>query len=468
MAEKTISKYLLNLEKHFAHDSPALLKAAKIFQGLDQVEFDLGLIETEETTASKTSWWPVVSLIGGNSTAKTRFINSYLNSEKSASGVQSSSHKFSVLLHNNQPVSTTLPGTAMDADPRYPFYQIGHKLEQQQAGEGSRINSYLEIKTLNSERLKGKLLIDAPNFGLLQTTQVMSFLTLYVIEHSDLVLVFTDTFDSPSPLVDELIQLINTHQDSNKFVYLIDAPAATFFPTSNADLIATWQHKLADLGLTTGQIIALPGPQQTTVAASTQSAYAEIDQRMATIGHDRTYRILNHLEHDIEEIEKTIIPEVRKATATWKERSHVSSLVVLSFIIILSLFAEINSGIILSTFFDPILGPLSFLALCAFMIPVHLFFSKIQAKFIINNLNVKQQELNLLENLAGLFEKNLTFTRMLLPIVEPYGWNKKTKAQLAQFKDKNKELVQSLNDSFGNYDEILDLHSDSLPFQDFS
>jgi len=36
MTEKTASKYLLNLEKHFAADSPVLLKASKVFQELDQ------------------------------------------------------------------------------------------------------------------------------------------------------------------------------------------------------------------------------------------------------------------------------------------------------------------------------------------------------------------------------------------------------------------------------------------------
>ena len=81
MTEKTASKYLLNLEKHFANDSPVLLKAAKIFHSLDQIEYDLGLIEMDETTACKSSWWPIVSLIGGNSTAKSRFVNSYLGTQ---------------------------------------------------------------------------------------------------------------------------------------------------------------------------------------------------------------------------------------------------------------------------------------------------------------------------------------------------------------------------------------------------
>jgi hypothetical protein len=203
MTEKTVSKYLLNLEKHFANDNPVLLKAAKIFHGLDQIEYDLGLIEMDETTACKNSWWPIISLIGGNSTAKSRFVNSYLGSEQLVSGIQASSHKFSVLLNNNQPTSTTLPGTALDVDPRYPFYQISRKIEQQQAGEGVHINSYLEIKTVSSERLKGKLFIDAPNFSVAQATPVISFLTKHIIEQSDLVFVFTDAFDTTTPLVDK-------------------------------------------------------------------------------------------------------------------------------------------------------------------------------------------------------------------------------------------------------------------------
>jgi hypothetical protein len=58
-----------------------------------------------------------------------------------------------------------------------------------------------------------------------------------------------------------------------------------------------------------------------------------------------------------------------------------------------------------------------------------------------------------MENLANLFEKNLTIGRMILPVSEPVGWNKKTKARLAQLLEKTKQLVQSLNDDFGSYDE---------------
>jgi hypothetical protein len=79
--------------------------------------------------------------------------------------------------------------------------------------------------------------------------------------------------------------------------------------------------------------------------------------------------------------------------------------------------------------------------------------SRVQAKFIVTKLTTRQKQLGLTENLANLFEKNLTIGRMLLPVNEPAGWNKKNKARLAQLLEKAKDLVQSLNDDFGSYDE---------------
>jgi hypothetical protein len=89
------------------------------------------------------------------------------------------------------------------------------------------------------------------------------------------------------------------------------------------------------------------------------------------------------------------------------------------------------------------------------------------AKSMMNQLDAKQKELHLLENLATLFEKNLTFSRMILPVSEPAGWNKKTKNRLSQLSAKAKELVQSLNDSFSTFDEHSGLFTDSHNFKDF-
>ncbi len=466
MTEKTASKYLLNLEKHFAHDNPVLQKASKVFHALDQIEYDLGLIDMDETTACKNSWWPIVTLMGGNSTAKSRFIDSYLGAEQQTSGIQTSSHKFTVLLHNNQPNPTILPGTALDVDHRYPFYQISRKIEQQQAGEGNRINSYLELKTINSDRLKSKLFIDTPNINAAAGNPAAALLNRHSIENSDLVLIFTDVFDLASPLLTELVETIRQYQDSNKFVYLIDEPYSSLGTNSN-DLIAACQKKLSEQGLNTGQFIVLPNQANSFTSQNQAAVFAAIDQRLANVAHERSYRVLDSLQKSIHALDETVIPEVKAGITLWKDRTNFSSLLILGFIITLSLFAEINTGIVLATVADPILGPIALAVLIAIMTPLHLLISKLQAKYIIKQLKARQKELHLMENLAGLFEKNMTFWRMLLPVSEPAGWNKKTRARLTQLSDKTKELVQLLNDNFGAYDPTSFIaYSESSDFND--
>lgn len=446
MTEKTVSKYLLNLEKHFATDNPALVEAAKIYHDLDQLEFDLGLLDMDETTASRDSWWPIVSLIGGNSTAKTRFLNSYLGTEQTT-GIQTASHKFTVLLHNNQPNPVTLPGTALDVDYRYPFYQISQKMEQQQKGEGSRVNAYLELKTLNSEHLKGKLFVDAPNMSAGQLNPIDLLLTAHVIEHSDLVLVFTDVFDTLTPLVNELIQQIIKHQDSNCFVFVVEQTGASGFitPTSVQESLAAAQRKLFDLGIHTGQFVAL--------SSLDNSGSAEIEQRMANISYDRSYRILNRLETAIHDLEDVVIAEVRRELQVWKDRCNMSTAMIGGVLAFLMILAEVQFGL-LELLIDPIIATALIVLMIIIMLPSHLLISRLQAKLIISRLNARQKELGLTENLANFFERNVTIGRMLMPVSEPAGWNKKAKNRVAQLLDRAKQLVLSLNDGFGsNYDE---------------
>ncbi len=449
MAEKTVSKYLLNLEKHFANENPVLLDATKVFHGLDQVEYDLGLIESEETTASKHSWWPIVSLIGGNSTAKSRFLNNYLSSDLLYSGIQTTGQKFTVLVNNNQAISATLPGTALDVDHRFPFYQISKKIDQLQPGEGQKINSYLELKTVNSERLKGKLFIVAPNISAASASPVLSMFTRHIIENSDLVLVFCDVFEVSSSLTEELIQQIHLHQDSNKFIFLIDAPSASFYPTNNSEIISSWQRRLADIGINAGQFVLLPNVEHSPNAQPI-AQFAEIDQRLSNVEHDRSYRILRALEKDIQQVEEVIFPEVKRAISMWKDRVNLSSMLVLGTIATLLVLAELQIGII-DMLLDPVSGSIILLIIISIYLPSHLIISKLQARFIINKLNDRQKELHLMENLGELFESNLTFSRMMLTFSEPAGWNKKSKARLSQLTDKTKALVQDLNDSFSSY-----------------
>lgn len=79
MAEKNVSKHLAQLEKFFASGNPALQKAIKTFHELDQLEYDLGLLDEDETTARKAPWWPIISTAGGHTPSKNEFLERFLN-----------------------------------------------------------------------------------------------------------------------------------------------------------------------------------------------------------------------------------------------------------------------------------------------------------------------------------------------------------------------------------------------------
>ncbi len=435
MAEKTVSKHLINLEKYFAASNPVLQKTSKVFHELDQLEYDMGLIDNDETTARKSSWWPIISTLGGHSPAKNDFINRYLGTH-----LNSTSHKFTVLQYTPQKTTTTLPGTALDADHRLPFYQVSRDIEQVAKGEGNKINAYLELVTTNSEALKGKLLIDTPVLGIHSENAVNPLLRKRVIDMSDLVLVFTDLFDAEADLINDTLNNIIEYQDSNKFLYIIDHSEISLDQNKTNEIISSWQRRLAKLGINTGQFVVLSDSGDTSI----------IDNRIINIENARSYRVLNSLEKSIRSIDDILFPEVEKAISIWKDRTNTTTLIVLGFIITLILFAEITFGIV-DLFFDPIIGPVFLLILIAILVPLHLIISRVHAKFIINKLHDRQKQLNLSENLSGLFEKSLSFWRVLLPIRSPVAKNNKTRKKSARLLEQCKDLVQSLNDQFSHY-----------------
>lgn len=452
MADKTVSKHLTNIERQFAATDPILQKTAKIFQELDAIEFDLGLIDNDETTARKTSWWPIVSTLGGYSPAKSDFITRYLGAQ-----LHTSRHKFTVLQYTPQANSATLPGTALDADHRLPFYQISREIELVAPSEAGKLNAYLELVTVNSPKLKGKLVIDAPVLNPAAENPATVLLRKYVIAISDLVLVFNDLFEADAELIKETLGHIIAHQDSNKFVFVIDHSELSLDPLKTQEIAASWQRRLAEMGVHTGQFVVLTQAAETSV----------FDQRFNNLSHARSYRILNSLENSIREIDDVIMPEVEDALNTWKERSNASTLIILSFIVMLMLFAEIAVGI-LDFLFDPIIGPAIIAVLIAILTPLHIFISRVHAKFVIKNLQKRQKQLNLTEDLAGLFEKSLGFWRTVAPLTEPVGKNKKTAKKLIALIEQSKELVQALNDQFSSnaQQEYFRNQYDAYPYTD--
>ncbi len=463
MAEKSASKYLLYLEKHLANQNPALLEASRVYQELDQIAYDLGLIDMDESTASKISWWPIISVFATPTAGAEKFINQYLHSDILDAGRQLPRNKFTILHYSSKELPVTLPGTALDADTRFPFYQISSKIDQIKKGEGSHINTYLEMKTADSAALRGKLIVVAANFTNEPQNPVVDYLNQFIVQTSDLVLVF---FDATKPdledLRESLTRFIGTSiegQDMSKILFVINQKGAAANPVDPE----IWKRQLLEFGLDSGQFVVLrEAPEQNKLIAqmsgSNQASSGndaelkKIYHRIEHINVESAYRILNSLKHSIDEIDDQVIPEVQKAISTWKERSNFTSGLILSFFVFLIVIGEISGFGLLDLFLDPFLAPISIAVIVLMMVPIHLLVSKLQAKIIIKDLEKKKKEQRLLENPAGLFEKSLTFWRIMLPIKEPLGWNKQTRMQLLKLQDRAKQLVQSLNDNFSSTD----------------
>lgn len=458
MTEKSEGKFLLQLEQHFADKNPVLLQVSKAYHELDQVAYDLGLLNIEDSIASSTFWWPLITMIGSASSGKADFINTYLKADIFQTKTQSESTRFTVLNHSETEHVVTLPGTALDRDPRFPFFHISDKIDRIKPGEGRNINNFLELKTCNSSALKGKIIIAAPGFEVDSDDPVNSNLIDHVVGISDLVLVFFDaTQGDLEKFGDALVHFFETTAASlnpGKCIYIINQ---TGLETSAVDL-EVWKQRLAVYGLQSGQFYTLQEQGDSSkiglaagygISALNQpSDRTAIEQRMMHVKIDSAYRIVDSLESNIRDMDEVVITEVRKGIKLWKDRVHFTISLILSGLAFLLVLGEINMGAV-ALLVDPIIGPAALIVLIAVMIPIQIYSSKQHAKWIIKGLNERQKELGLIENLAGLFEKSLTFWRMLLPIKEPVGWDKETQFRLQKILDKSRELVQMLNDSFG-------------------
>ena len=299
--------------------------------------------------------------------------------------------------------------------------------------------------------------------------QIPLFLTRHVLDIADLVLVFIESdlakLDQSQAVLQQLFAEGVNRQDTDKIVFVITQENSAVDNSLADKTLTLLKDKLNDAGINAGQFFILKDQQSTpapssssvlnqiagreTVVSVTNSGLSAIEKQMANVNVHRSYEILSSLERSIREVEDSIITEVRSALELWKERVHFTIAIIMAFFASLLVFAEINSGIV-TAMFDPLLFSIGLAAVFLFMVPVHIIVSKTHGKLIINKLNDQRKELKLLENPAGIFEKHLTFWLMLLPVKEPVGWNKKTRAALGGILQKAKDLVQSLNDGFSS------------------
>ena len=321
------------IKEHLSAENPILVEVMEKFEALDKIGHQSGLLDENETYISDISWWPLISVLGTFSTGKSSFINSYLKSKVQISGNQAIDDKFTVVCYGQNTKVTTLPGLALDADPRFPFYNISEEINKVDEGDGNRVNQYLQLKTLKSEHIKGKILIDSPGFDADSQRDAILQMTDYIINLSDLVLIFFDArHPEPGAMRDTLNHLVGTamrHRDANKILYILNQIDTTAKEDNLEDVIGAWQRALAQQGLMSGNFFAIynedaaelimDGPTAERLKRKKDEDLARIHERMDTVSVERAYRIIKTLE-DIAEGLKKKIPKLQSAFQTLSKK----------------------------------------------------------------------------------------------------------------------------------------------------
>ncbi|MGB5339524.1 MAG: dynamin family protein, partial [Gammaproteobacteria bacterium] len=261
---KTIKQRLKSLERHLKKENPVLVAAVQSYRELDRVGRALGMIDSEQSFATQISWWPMISVLGTFSAGKSTFINHYLGESLQSTGNQAVDDKFTVICFGSEHGSQAIPGTALNADPRFTFYQISNELEKVAQGEGRRVDAYLQLKTSPSSRLRGKVIIDSPGFDADSQRTATLRLTDHIVDLSDLVLVFFDArHPEPGAMRDTLAHLVGKtimRPDATKFVYILNQMDTTAREDNPEEVVGAWQRALAQEGLTAGRFYCIYNP----------------------------------------------------------------------------------------------------------------------------------------------------------------------------------------------------------------
>jgi hypothetical protein len=333
-AGKTIKQRLHSLEQHLRKENPVLVGSVQSYRTLDQVGRSLGMIDSEQSFATQISWWPMISVLGTFSAGKSTFINHYLGTALQPTGNQAVDDKFTVICFGGDHPTQSLPGSALDADPRFPFYRISKELEKVAAGEGRRVDTYLQLKTCHSEQLRGRIIIDSPGFDADSQRTATLRLSDHIVDLSDLVLVFFDArHPEPGAMRDTLSHLVgNTIQrpDATKFIYILNQMDTAAREDNPEAVVGAWQRALAQEGLTAGRFYSIYNPdvavpiedaaQRKRYETKRDHDLDEIHERIQRVGVERAYRIIGTLEKLAHHIEGRVVPRLRSYLAHWRKR----------------------------------------------------------------------------------------------------------------------------------------------------
>jgi len=460
-AADVVEQRLKKLQTHLEQENPVLLGAVRSFRELDRVAYRIGLLTKEQSFATQIPWWPLISVLGTFSAGKSTFINHFLGSKLQRTGTQAVDDRFTVICYSRESAGHALPGIALDSDPRFPLFQISREIEQVVAGEGERIDSYLQLKTSPSERLRGKILIDSPGFDADAQRDAILRITDQIIDLSDLVLVLFDArHPEPGAMRDTLKHLVadTIHRvDAGKFLYILNQIDSTAREDNPEEVVAAWQRALGEEGLTAGRFYTIYNPdaaipiedegKRARFEKKRNADLAEIHARMLGVEVERAYRIVGALDKTARDIEERTFPLLKRAMAKWRRRTLWGDVVALALVAGALLWLYVGLGL------TPVLGGLGLYvevgALVALLVGLHFWIRSLAAKSVARVLAREAAQEDLRGDLRAAFAANTRFWRPIF-MRSPLGYGPATRRRLHRVRQDANNFIQALNDRFTN------------------
>ncbi|HHJ19706.1 MAG TPA: dynamin family protein [Gammaproteobacteria bacterium] len=454
---KNLTQRINSLKQHLDRENPLLVEVVDYFKQLDRVGYRTGLLKPDESFANSISWWPLVSILGTFSAGKSSFINSFLGEKIQQTGSHAVDDKFTVMTFSGDSEVRVLPGLALDADPRFPFYQISEEIEKVSEGDGGRIDSYLQLKTCRSEKLRGAIMIDSPGFDAdAQRTAILS-LTDYIIDLSDLVIVFFDArHPEPGAMQDTLAHLVSNtidRNDANKFVFVLNQIDTTANEDNLEDVVAAWQKAIAQTGMTAGTFYCIFNKdvavsiEDETVRARylrrRERDMAEIESRISKVGVERIYRIVGSLENLTNLIEQQWVPKVMELFRVWRKRVILTDLALWGTVAV-GIFALGLIPVITRGFQEMSWIPVSIVIVAVIALVWAHFYLR---KWYADRLVKRMERDGLRSEVIQSFRKNTHFAYTMFR-GNPVGWGRGARKKLAKIREAADRFVQSLNDRY--------------------
>ena len=441
---------LQRLKEHLQHENSDLMEAVDSYSELDVIAWRIGLLPRGISYANHISWWPLVSVLGTFSAGKSSFINTWLGEDVQRSGNQAVDDRFTVLSYGSDKKIKTLPGQALDSDPRFPFYQISKDIESVSPGDGNRIDKFLQMKVVPSDVLRGKLVIDSPGFDADEQRKSTLRLTKHIVRLSDLVLVFFDARHPESgAMQDTLTHLVEEHvdsMDSEKFIYILNQIDTSAADNNLEDIVASWRSSLAQKGLSAGKFyvyfndeIAVPVENKDVWGSYKQKRDQDhklIMGHLDELNTIRTYRIVGNLKLLANGIEGEAIPRLSEALDKWRLAVRVSDILLLALIAVFVLAVWMKTGFALVTWK---LVALIAGAVGAFFIG-HYVARRAFASHYRRGLGDED-----VGDLGAAFDKNTRWFRSVWLRRNPVGWGTGIRRKLDRIRNKTEQMIEHLN-----------------------